>query len=102
MGRHSLTAYRKSLEEVIRTQLRLPKFENELQGVLELAESIDLFSTLLADLDDVRMPGHLAAAAAATAGSLLLPEEASKYDHNVVRLTWCVIAFRLMKPGIES
>ena len=76
MGRHYLTAYRKSLEEVIKTQLRQPKFENGLQGVLELAESINLSSTLLADLGDVRTPGHLAAAAAATAGSLLLPEEA--------------------------
>ena len=70
--RHLLAAYRKSLEEVIRTQLRQPKFENGLQGVLELAESIDLTSTLLAELD-VKTPGHLAAAAA-TASSLLSPE----------------------------
>ena len=65
VDRHKLTAYRRSLEEVIRVQLSQPKFENGLQGVLELAESIDLSSTLLtADLS-VATPTHVAAAAAA-------------------------------------
>ena len=73
LGRHYLAAYRKSLEEVIRIQLRQPKFEHGLQGVLELAESIDLSSALLSDLD-VKTPGHLAAAAA-MASNLLSAED---------------------------
>lgn len=66
VDRHKLTAYTRSLEEVITVQLSQPKFENGLQGVLELAESIDLSSTLLtADLV-VGTPTHIAAAAANT------------------------------------
>ena len=63
--------------EVIRTQLKQPKFEDGLEGVLELAQNIDLTSTLLAaDLEQVKGPHMPLETAAATMVSVLTPEEA--------------------------
>lgn len=62
--------------EVIRAQLKQSKFEDGLEGVLELAQNIDLTSTLLAaDLEHVKGPLPLETAAA-TIASVLTPEEA--------------------------
>ena len=70
MNRHYLTSYRASLVEVIRTQLRQPKFEHGMEGVLELAESVDLTSALLAADLDVKTPMPSEAAAASISSAL--------------------------------
>lgn len=49
---HLLNAYRASLVQVVKEQLDRPKFEDGLEGILELAKSVSLTDTLLAaDLD---------------------------------------------------
>lgn len=70
LNRHYLNAYRTSLVEVIRCQLRQAKFNDGLQGVLELAESIDLTSTLLAADLQVQTPGPAAAVTATVSDAL--------------------------------
>lgn len=54
MRAHLLSAYRASLVQVIKEQLDRPKFQDGLEGILELAKSVSLTDTLLAaDLDIV-------------------------------------------------
>ena len=77
VNRHYLTSYRASLIEVVRTQLRQPKFEDGMEGVLELAESVDLTAALLAADLDVKDPQRSEAAAASISSALTL-------DHSAV------------------
>ena len=60
--------------EIVKTQLRQPKFEQGMEGVLELAESVDLGSALLAADLDVRSPQRFEAAAATVSNTLTFNE----------------------------
>ncbi|DBA92428.1 hypothetical protein WJX77_009083 [Trebouxia sp. C0004] len=73
---HLLNAYRASLVQVIKEQLDRPKFEDGLEGILELAKSVSLTDTLLAaDLNIVGESTSLAGnVAQQTVSSILLPE----------------------------
>ncbi len=73
---HLLNAYRASLVQVIKEQLDRPKFEDGLEGILELAKSVSLTDTLLAaDLDIAGESTSLAGnVAQQTVSSVLSPE----------------------------
>ena len=73
---HLLNAYRASLVQVIKEQLDRPKFEDGLEGILELAKSVSLTDTLLAaDLDIAGKSTSLAGnVAQQTVSSVLSPE----------------------------
>lgn len=60
--------------EVIKCQLRQARFEDGLKGVLELADSIDLTSMLLAVDLQLQTP-EIAEAAAATLNDALRPDD---------------------------
>ena len=64
--------------EIVKTQLRQPKFEQGMEGVLELAESVDLTSALLAADLDVRSPQHVEAATATVSSTLTFTRVMSK------------------------
>eukprot|EP00891_Asterochloris_glomerata_P003520 jgi/Astpho2/3520/Aster-06433 len=68
---HYLAAYRSSMVVVVKTQLTHSKFDDGLEGVLQLAESIPLQDTLLAaDLDVSRETNEIPTAMLATSAAI--------------------------------